>query len=80
MGITGKAKNGVWSSVETVEKVSFSNWAPGQPKKKGKKDCVCMIKKKNFKWKNVPCKKKGPFICEKGMFLVLLQFCIVPVY
>ena len=67
MGLTDEMIEGVWQWVDTDEKMTFSDWVPGEPNnyQNMQEDCAVLIYYEDFKWNDMLCENQHFVICKK---------------
>ncbi|XP_060571431.1 macrophage mannose receptor 1-like isoform X2 [Ruditapes philippinarum] len=64
-GLTDQSTEGNWKWIDTNVPARFIKWAPNEPQGRTRENCVAYIGTNYYRWHDITCSSKCPFICKK---------------
>ena len=64
IGGTDLLEEGKWVAPETLEPLSYFNWAPGEPDNLGGQHCLAIFNSADLKWDDNTCEVHNFALCK----------------
>ncbi|XP_046581087.1 perlucin-like [Haliotis rubra] len=64
--------NQEWLWTNTLDRIQYSNWKPGEPNNAGSgssvtEDCLALMTSDSYEWNDAPCTDRMYFLCEREL-------------
>lgn len=64
IGGTDLLQEGIWLAPESLEPLTYFNWAPGEPDNLGGQHCLAIFNNNNLQWDDNLCEVQNYALCK----------------